>query len=183
MLLPLAVMLTAGSAAHAQVDEAYWTPQLSYAPAKLMWGPWNGRDFFTVENRVLHVNAGANGEFKSAQMEYPGGIYRTISAYELSFEYRTNGNASATSSGWHKEKKIPAYSAKTLEPSAEFRKVSLRLAVHPEAIDGVLAFGVKGKNAFLEVRNLQVRGIEPEKRNARKLLLNGRECDGFYYLA
>lgn len=182
VLLPLAVMLTAGSAAHAQVDEAYWTPQLSYAPAKLMWGPWNGRDFFTVENRVLHVNAGANGEFKSAQMEYPGGIYRTISAYELSFEYRTNGNASATSSGWHKEKKIPAYSAKTLEPSAEFRKVSLRLAVHPEAIDGVLAFGVKGKNAFLEVRNLQVRGIEPEKRNARKLLLNGRECEGFYYL-
>ena len=54
--------------------------------------------------------------------------------------------------------------------------------VHPEALDGVLPFGVKGKDAFLEVRNLKIRGIEAEKGDGRKLLLNGRECEAIYYL-
>ena len=88
-------------------DEAYWTPQLSYAPAKMMWGPWNGRDFITVKNRTLHVKAGPKGEFKSAQMGYPGGVYRTYKAFELSFDYRTNGTASVSSNGMNKEKEIP----------------------------------------------------------------------------
>lgn len=163
-------------------DEAYWTPQLSYAPAKMMWGPWNGRDFITVKNRTLHVKAGPKGEFKSAQMGYPGGVYRTYKAFELSFDYRTNGTASVSSNGMNKEKEIPAYSGKNLKPSPGFRQFSVLFDVHPEALDGVLAFGVKGKDAFLEVRNLKIRGIEAEKGDGRKLLLNGRECEAIYYL-
>ncbi len=177
----LFVVSSVGIAAEGNlVSPHYFQAAVSYAPATLMWGPWDDRNF-AVTDETLQLTSQRQGAVQSATM----GVlddYSTAEALDVSFQYQAQGTASISMSAYHPEKNVSGYVQKEVPPAAEWTNFRGVIHLNRESMGGTFAFSIAGKEAFFNVRKLHIVAREPVDKTGRKLFFGDAECEAIYVL-
>ena len=163
------------------VSAHYFKSAVSYAPAKLMWGPWNDRNF-EIADQTLLLKSKDDGTTSIATIPGLTGDYSTAEALDVRFRYQAKGRAAISMSVYHPEKQLPGYVQKEVAPSEEWTDFYAVLPLNRNGMGGTFTFSVVGKEGFFKVRDLVITEQEAVEENGRKLLLGEKECEAIYYL-
>ena len=162
------------------ISSEFFKKQLSWVdPGKL----WNYRDnphAVKVQNEIFTMTS----QQKAIQAFIPLNIgYETADRFRLTFDYRIQGNGYVSLNYQNSVKKLPGAIQRTVLKStdgwARFDRMFKRV---PESDVLEIYFGLPKKGAKLEVKDLKLTGIEPEKSSKLPVVLAGKEAEGIYYL-
>ena len=162
------------------ISSEFFTKQLSWVDPGKLWSCYVKPRTVEVRNEVFIVSSPQ----KAISAYIPLNIgYETADRFRLTFDYRVQGNGYVSLNYQNSVKKLPgATQISSLKPTEEWMRFDRTFKRVPESDVLNIYFGLPKKGAKLEVKNLKLTGIEPEKSSKMPVVLAGKEAKGIYYL-
>ena len=164
------------------ISHEFFKHQLSWVNPGLLWQHHRNKSLnVVVRNEVLIITS-PNSPTKG--FIWPLNIgYETADRFHMTFEYRLKGKGVAALSFGNPIKKLPGgVQRQELKPAEEWTKFDRTFKWVPESCTLNVSFSLPKKGAKLEVKNLQLVGLEPEKSSKIPVVLAGKAAAGIYYL-
>ena len=158
----------------------FFKKQLSWVDPGMMWSFRDKPRTVAVQDEVFIMTSPKN----AVRAYIPLNIgYETADRFRLTFDYRIQGNGYVSLNYQNPIKRLPGAIQRTaLKTTEEWTRFDRTFQRVPESVSLELYFGLPKKGAKLEVKNLKLTGIEPEKSSKHPVVLAGKEAKGIYYL-
>ena len=162
------------------ISREFFKQQLSWVNPGQLWHHHRKPRTVEVRNEVFTITS-PNGP---THAYIPLNIgYETADRFHLVFEYRLKGKGFTALSFGNSIKRLPGgrqqLELKSVEGWTKYDRTFKRV---PESDTLNVSFGLSRKGAKLEVKNLRLVGLEPEKSSKIPVVLAGKETTGIYYL-
>ena len=162
------------------ISREFFKQQLSWVNPGQLWSHRFKPRTVEVRNEVFIMTSPND----SASASIPLNIgYETADRFHLTFEYRLKGKGVTTLSFGNSIKKLPGGRQENpLKPAGKWQKFDRIFMRVPESDTLNVSFSLPKKSSKLEVKNLRLVGLEPEKSTKIPVVLAGKAADGIYYL-
>lgn len=162
------------------ISREFFTPQVSWVNPAMLWSCHSKPRSIEVKDEVFIMTSPKG--YIAAGIPLNIG-YETADRFRLTFEYRLQGAGNVRLISQNSVKRLRgSWQEKKLNPAGEWTAFDWNFNRVPESDVLSVSFALPKKDAKLEVRNLRLQSIEPEKSSPEKIILAGKETTGIYYL-